>query len=213
MTTLDRIREFWRVAYFPINRGPVEIPNVGRNDLAQLFAHLGLDFGVEIGTERGLYAERLLAANPSLCLHCVDPYLAYRGYREHTSQLKLDDFYNEAQERLSLYRASIIRTPSIEAVTAFADESQDFVYIDGNHSLLHVVQDLCYWTPKVRRGGIVAGHDWISRKRSDYLMHVPEAVTAYVSAYDIRPLLILGRKEIVEGEVRDKPRSWLFVKE
>lgn len=196
-----------------LNQPVIEIADVGREDLARLFARLEFNRGVEIGTERGLYAETLCRANPQLHLHCVDPYRAYKGYREHTSQSKLDSFYEEARQRLNPYRCQIMRLSSVEAATAFADEPQDFVYIDGNHSLVNVIQDLWHWVPKVRKGGICAGHDWINRKRPDYAMHVPEAVTAYCTAFNIKPLFLLGRKAIIEGEVRDKPRSYFWVKE
>jgi hypothetical protein len=196
-----------------LDKSIIEIPDCGREDLAYAFARLGFNVGVEIGTERGIYAEVLCKANPSLRLWCIDPYRAYSGYREHTSQSKLDTFYKEAQERLRPYNAEILRWFSDKTAEGFTDESLDFVYCDGNHSLMHVVQDLTLWTPKLKRGSIFAGHDWISRKDPAMNMHVMEAVTAYVNAYNIKPLFLLGRKEIREGEVRDRPRSWMWVKE
>jgi glycosyltransferase involved in cell wall biosynthesis len=49
----------------------------------------------------------------------------------------------------------------MQAVTDFADESLDFVYIDGNHQLKYVVEDIVEWTKKIKKGGIIAGHDYI----------------------------------------------------
>lgn len=196
------------------NHGPfIDLPNCGRDDLAQWFAELGFTYGVEIGTERGIFAETLCKVNPHLKLYCVDPYKAYRGYREHKSQKKIDGFMKEARVRLSPYWVTFIREFSTDASKQFADETLDFVYIDGNHSLLHVVQDLWYWVPKVKKGGIVAGHDYIKRIDPSYAMHVVEAVNAYCEAFRIQPLFILGSKAIIPGEVRDKPRSFMFVKE
>lgn len=211
MTTLSRIRQLWPQT--PTKGNVIEIPNVSRNDLARLFTELNYTTGVEIGTERGLYAEVLCSANPRLHLYCVDPYIAYRGYREHTSQVKLDEFRTEAMERLEDYRVTFMRLPSVATSSHFDDESLDFIFIDGNHELLHVVQDLCKWAPKVKRGGCIAGHDWIQRKDPAYNMHVPQAVTAYVNSYHIKPLYILGRKAIIDGEARDTPRSWFFIRE
>lgn len=212
MTTLDRIRELW--PQIPTEgASPREIPNTDRwHSLTQLFTDLNFTVGAEIGTERGIFAKRMCHINPNLKLYCIDPWQAYRGYREHVSQPKLDDFYETAKERLAPYDCELIRKFSIDASKDFKDGSLDYVYIDGNHNLLHVIQDLWYWTPKVRRGGLCVGHDYIKRKNYSYGMHVVEAVNAYVSAFDIKPLLILGRKEFIEGELRDKPRSWMFVK-
>lgn len=213
-STLNKIREFWPQT--PTSGiSPREIPNVGRDNLAQLFHYLDYRVGVEIGTERGLFARTICENNPQLKLYCVDPYKAYRGYREHRSQKKLDGFYEEAQDRLAEFNRDVvfIRAPSIEAVHGFQDESLDFIFVDGNHSLLHVIQDLCYWIPKVRKGGCVSGHDFIRRQHTGYAMHVVQAVHAYTDSYGIKDWYVLGSKAIIDGETRDKPRSWMWVKQ
>jgi predicted O-methyltransferase YrrM len=192
-------------------KGKIEIPNVDRKDMAILFGELGFGVGVEVGTERGVYAKVLCQNIPGLRLSCVDPWLKYRGYREHVSQEKLDRFYEESGVRLAQYGVNLIRKMSVDAAQDFGDRSIDFVYIDGNHEFGHVVADVCAWTPKVRHGGIVAGHDYIQRVNPEYLMGVVEAVDGYVSAYRIEPLFIFGRKERVEGERRDDTRSWMFI--
>jgi hypothetical protein len=48
----------------------------------------------------------------------------------------------------------------MQAVTKFADNSLDFVYLDGNHTYDFVKQDLNAWYNKVKVGGILAGHDY-----------------------------------------------------
>lgn len=211
-TTLQRICQLWPQVNLS-QPSPISIPNVDRwHSLTQLFRDLQFKVGAEIGVERGQFSKRLCVVNPGLKLYCVDPWLAYKGYREHVSQDKLDVFYEETCWRLADYDCTLIRKSSVEASYRIPDGSLDFVYIDGNHSLLHVIQDLHYWVPKVRKGGIVAGHDFIRRKATGYLMHVVQAVHAYTDAYEIDPWFVLGSKEVVEGELRDKPRSWMWVK-
>jgi predicted O-methyltransferase YrrM len=39
-------------------------------------------------------------------------------------------------------------------------ETLDFVYIDANHDYDSVMVDICLWYPKIRKGGILAGHDY-----------------------------------------------------
>lgn len=212
-TTLNKILEFWPQTP-TTGRSPREIPNVGRDDLAQLFAHLGFTRGVEVGTERGLYAKTLCEVNPHLWLTCVDPYRAYRDYREHTSQSKLDIFYLEARSRLAGEHVDILRMESVDGSAMFYDETFDFVYIDANHNLLHVIQDLYAWVPKVRKGGLICGHDFLRRNNSlRYQCHVVEAVSAYTQCYMVDPWFILGRKETVQGETRDAVRSFMWIKE
>lgn len=190
----------------------VEIPNANRVTLAEMFGQLGYTRGVEIGTEQGVYAEVLCQKNPNLHLTCVDAWGAYRGYRDHVSQDKLDRFFETTKERLSPYNTTLIRKYSMDAVGDFEDGSLDFVYIDANHELPFVVNDIIHWAKKVRKGGVVSGHDYYKSTKYDSKCHVVYAVDAYVASYRIRPLYLLGRKERIEGELRDTSRSWMFIK-
>lgn len=210
MNTLDRIYQLWDIK---AGKSPIEVPNVDRNELATLFCELGYRVGAEIGVEQGAYSEQLLKRNPGLTLYGVDPWQAYRGYREHVSQDKLDMFYEATLARLAPYDFRAIRKYSVEAARSFENNPPiDFVYIDSNHTLPYVIQDLEAWSRVVRPGGIIAGHDYCRRKDNGYQVHVVEAVQAWVSAYHISPWFILGRKEARAGEKRDRPRSWMWVK-
>ena len=212
MSTLDHLYQAWPQT--PCFGDVREVPDVTREDLAQLFADLNFNRGVEIGTEYGLYAETLCKANPNLFLSCVDPYKAYPAYRDHKTQAKLDGIYEQAQTRLAPYKVEFDRDFSVPAYVDYETEDIDFVYIDGNHTLFHVIQDLTYWSPVVRKGGIIAGHDYIRRNNSlRYQCHVVEAVHAYVQCYMIKPLFIVGAKEQQPGIKRDAIRSFFWIKQ
>jgi hypothetical protein len=90
---------------------PIEIVNFGRDQLAELFRELALTSGAEIGVEQGVYSKILLEANPRLQLYAIDAWKSYRGYRDHTSQRKLDDFYQITKDRLKQFnhRCNILR--------------------------------------------------------------------------------------------------------
>src|SRR3990167_441584 len=164
-------------------RSPIEIPNTNRETLARLFYLLGHTTGVEVGTERGEYADCLLRGNPLLALRCVDLWKSYAGYRDHVNQRNLDRFYAEAQARLAPYgsRGVLIRQWAVEAAQGFKDGSLDFVYLDAAHDLPSVIADLKAWTPKVRAGGIIAGHDYCKHRWPNQ-MHVPQAIHAWVDS-------------------------------
>ena len=192
---------------------PVEIPNINRDMFADLLKELGYKIGVEIGVESGLYSDVLLKANPNLTLYSVDPWKSYRAYRDHTSQEKLDRFYEETKAILAPYgdRSKIVRKSSMEAVNDFADNSLDFVYIDGNHAFMYVAEDIHMWLKKIRPGGIISGHDYKKHKEGVNI-HVKQVVQGFTDAYYIKPWFVLGRSAKVEGEIRDGSRSWFWVK-
>jgi len=80
-------------------------------------------------------------------------------------------------------RLRVWRLPSLEAAKLFQPESLDLVFIDSNHSYQAVKDDVAAWSPVVRPGGILAGHD--------YSRHYPGVVRAV--------------DELVEGDVRFMP--------
>jgi len=211
MDTQEYIIKKWNID--PTQRS-VEIPNITRETLAKLFAELGFKIGVEIGTYKGEYAEVLCQNNPDLKLYCVDPWKAYEGKNTtFTDQGLADACYQETVKCLAPYNATLVRKFSLDAVNDFALDSLDFVFLDGNHEFRQVVDDISEWEARVRHGGIISGHDYIEpRNRNHYIQVVP-AIHGYCNAYDIRPLLIVGRKFTKDlGEIRDRNRSWFYVK-
>ena len=52
-----------------------------------------------------------------------------------------------------------IMMPSPPAADLFANQSLDLVFIDGDHEHDAVRNDMLAWLPKVRRGGIICGHE------------------------------------------------------
>jgi len=199
----------------------VEIPGIGRDDMAKLFNELEFNYGVEVGVENGYYSKVLCEAMPDIDLHCVDPWsaAAYEpeaaAHAVDTKQHKYDKRYETAKELLEPYQAWLVRKTSMEAVKDFKDGELDFVYIDANHDFPNFINDLHEWSKKVKEGGIISGHDFanFSYKKHN---HVKRALQAYARCYRMQPLFIIGAESY--GEVgkpsgkRDKYRSWMWVK-
>lgn len=60
-----------------------------------------------------------------------------------------------------------IKLPSVEASKLYADESLDFVYIDAAHDYDSIKADVEAWLPKVKVGGYLCGHDYITWDPND----------------------------------------------
>lgn len=48
---------------------------------------------------------------------------------------------------------------SLSLAKTYADASLDFIFIDDDHSTGHVLKELSVWWPKLKPGGMLAGHD------------------------------------------------------
>ena len=200
----------------PRNGRVVEIPDCGRDDLPLFLAENGFKTGAEIGMYKGDYTETLLSAG--LKVYGVDPYLAFDDYDmpKRDFQARQDELFQGVLQRLvpRFSNFTPIRRISMEAVKDFKKGSLDFVYIDGHHGFKYVAEDLWEWTKIVRKGGIVAGHDYVYFKgnaRDPFILHVRFALDAFIEIFNIKPLYVLGRRHPVEGEKRDKWRSWFFI--
>jgi len=61
--------------------------------------------------------------------------------------------------REELEYINLLRCRSTQAARMFDDGSLFFVFVDGSHHYEDVKADLEAWEPKIRKGGIFAGHD------------------------------------------------------
>ncbi len=163
-----------------------------REDLDKYFGELGFTKGAEVGVMSGSHSAELCKHNPNLYLYCIDMWdlnpSRYDGFRERK--------YQQAVQIMAPYNCELIKDFSMDAVKRFADDSLDFVYIDANHSFDHIMRDILEWSMKVKRGGIVSGHD--------YGEAVKDAVDTYVKWHN--------RKLNVTTEKTKGGYSWWFVR-
>lgn len=169
------------------------------------FNQLGYKEGAEIGVADGRYSEILCQKIPGLFLHAVDPWAKYDGnWRSDEYQ---DKAYYMARTRLRPYQADIMRHTSLVAAEMIPNGSLDFVFIDGAHDFNNVMLDVILWTPKVRKGGIVSGHDYYVSPKGT--VQVIPAVDAYVKQHNIQ-LNVIPRFD--GGHPDDKAPCWWFMK-
>ena len=115
----------------------------------------------EIGVYRGISMLHLLENVPNIELAIgVDPYWG-RGHIYAEDRPSVENWYL-ARRNLKGYignKLSLINDTSLNACKLFADGYFDYVFIDGDHSYENVKADIDAWLPKVKLGGILAGHD------------------------------------------------------
>ena len=120
--------------------------------------------GVEIGTQSGINALNMLKNLSIKTLYLVDPYkfYEYRGRTEGAvdSDIVQEKHFQRAMDNLLRYKGYIkfIYLKSEDA-SRHIPKGLDFVYIDGNHDYQFVKKDLFLYWRKVRKGGVMGGHD------------------------------------------------------
>lgn len=131
----------------------------------------GRDFkvGVEIGVQYGINAEMILDSGVEK-LYGIDPFDT-EFYPISPLRGMDEEIYQHVLERMKRFgdRYTLLRKTSNEALLDIEGEI-DFIYIDGGKSRANILDDISYWYPKLRAGGIMAGNDfehssypWITR--------------------------------------------------
>jgi len=196
---------------------PYYIPDCSRDDLPEFFKELGFKVGAEIGVSDGKNLEKYCKAG--LTMYGIDPWSnddddIYNNPFNKTKPYKnMGDVYNLAVEKLSSYpNCTLIRKTSLNALKDIPKRSLDFVYIDGNHMYGYVAMDLMSWAHKVKKSGIIAGHDYYRIGGSRTTRQIKPAVEGYIKAFDIDHWYVLGKKEPRSGEINDKELSFMFFK-
>lgn len=188
---LDVLSEMTSVAV--TSEGRNRLPDCGRGELVRVLARMGVRTGAEIGVWEGQYAETLCKGISGLHLYAVDPWAPYADYRERKNdKVRLDKAYRDTCHRLTPFHASVLRMTSLEAASKIADRSLDFVFIDGNHEASHVAADLAAWLPKIRPGGVLAGHDYFENAKKPFIQVVP-VVDAFTASRGISPWFVFAK--------------------
>ena len=120
---------------------------------------------VEVGSWRGKSASymavEIINSNKKIKFDCIDTREGSLEH-EHLDIIKNKDLYEIFLKNIENFKNIInpIRLPSIEAAKLYNNNSLDFVFIDASHDYKNVVSDILAWYPKVKNGGIFAGHDY-----------------------------------------------------
>jgi hypothetical protein len=87
----------------------------------------------------------------------------FEGSKEHGVVVGLyEEAYNNLKPLIDANVVNLIKAHSQDVVSKYEDESLDFCFIDGSHEYEDVKKDIQAYLKKVKKGGILAGHDYDS---------------------------------------------------
>ena len=177
-----------------------------RDDLGKLFNKLGLlGKGVEIGVQEGVFSQTLRSSWNGEELYLIDRWKYDPEYKDiaNISDAKQKEYYLSVVQKFSEDNGvQILRKDSLSAAKQFPDEYFDWIYIDADHSFEGCSKDLEAWYPKLKTGGVMAGHDYIDGEFTAGSFGVKSAVDNFVMHAKV--------KLFITEETYWK--SWYFIK-
>lgn len=192
---------------------PVVLSGIGRRGLYKLWAEMGVKIGCEVGVQRGRNSYVLLETIPGLKLFLVEPWANHPNAQSVWEEKFLLKVKRQTLARLAGRNIVLLEDFSENAIKLVPDNYLDFVYIDGDHTYDFAMLDIIMWNRKVKRGGIISGHDYYypHGKVDRPPKKVTAAVNHYVAAHRITPLYITD-KYVPSRERGDAFPSWMWIK-
>lgn len=154
---------------------------ISLKDREELLRRLPADAVVaEIGVNEGGFSEKILSICKPKKLVLID---VWASKRYHGGLFEL------VQRRFATYiaegRVEIMRDYSFAAIEKCAPQFFDWVYLDTDHSYETTHRELELLRPKMKPGGIIAGHDYIIGNWNDGVRYgVIEAVREFSIKYN-----------------------------
>ena len=136
-----------------------------------------VEVGSWLGRSSSFMGVEIANSGKNIKFDCVDTWQGTDGEHNDFDVFKEKTIYETFLSNMEPVKDHFtpIRETSVDASKLYEDESLDFVFIDANHDYEPVLADVLSWLPKVKKGGIMAGHDWQSPSvRKGVLEVLPE---------------------------------------
>ena len=161
-----------------------------REDLALMAEERGFKIGIELGVQRGLFSVSILSRWTSCTSYTlVDSWQQTPGYSDtaNVNDAEQQGIYENARSRLTTWanKTTFMRNYTNDAALLVPDnrcvyfshaivnivahparthpcDSLDFIYVDARHDYCGVKEDLINWWPKLKKHGIMCGHDYMT---------------------------------------------------
>jgi hypothetical protein len=154
--------------------------NIGENwmDFQELYSEMVNYFPdnshfVEVGSWKGRSASymavEILNSKKRIKFDCVDTWLGSVEHTDPHSPFFVEELINDKDwlyyQFLNNTRPvcdiiNTVRSSSLDSVNLYENRSLDFVFIDASHEYDDVKKDILTWYPKIKKGGVIAGHDF-----------------------------------------------------
>ena len=140
-----------------------------RDDFGHILEKEKFKIGVELGVQRGHFAEKTLSG-----WHGCERYVLVDLWAKQKNYIDLANNYDHARiKKEALHRMKPFREKGVNievchnytssCVGNYEDGTFDYIYVDARHDFKGVYIDIVEWWSKLRVGGIMAGHDYVTQ--------------------------------------------------
>jgi hypothetical protein len=144
------------------------IPNFRtRDEIPAILEKEKLKVGVEVGVQRGHYAAIVLTTWKSCQEYwLVDLWKQQKSYLDYANvdNNEQEQIYKEALDNTKQWPfVKVCRNYTTICAERFSDNYFDWIYVDARHDRKGVLDDLKAYWPKLRAGGLMMGHDYVTQ--------------------------------------------------
>lgn len=138
--------------------------------LIELIEDKGFKRVAEVGIWKGHTTRMVLRACKDIESYwAVDPWAGMpKGRMAKVTEEDWDFLHKRLCEDMYYFPAlRVLRMPSVRAASIFPERYFDLVFIDASHDYADVERDILSWSPLIRKGGLLTGHDYGFRRTPD----------------------------------------------
>jgi hypothetical protein len=110
----------------------------------------------ELGVANGDFSQKIWDITSPQKFHIID----FWGSSRYNTTLK-KNVLKRFEDQITEGKVEINLGLSTGVVSSFKDDYFDWIYIDTDHSYLTTKEELELYAPKMKKGGIIAGHDFV----------------------------------------------------
>jgi len=176
-----------------------------------------LESAAEIGVWKGDFAKVILSNFSNLTkYYMIDPWAHLLDWNKpfNVDDRTFEDVYAEAllKTDFAASRRIVLRGRMSAVIDQIPDQSLDFAYIDGDHTLRGITVDLMQVLPKIKDGGLIGGDDFVNKPWQHGAAYEPTLVcpfAVYFAEAMGLPFVALPHKQFLIQKAADGAFSFV----